>query len=86
MGRRRDVAGDPVRGGAWPEMANLGLPGVNPARAWVGWHLRGMRKPMEAKAGLGQAWAGLATARGGLRGGASPARACRGCWVHYRLH
>ena len=68
------------RGGAWPEVANLGLPGVNPARVWVGWHLRGMRKPLEAKAGLGRAWAGLATARGGLRGGASPARACRGCW------
>ena len=73
MGRRRDVAGDPVRGGAWPEMANLGLPDVNPARAWVGWHLRGMRKPLKAKSGLGRAWAGLATARGGRRGGASPA-------------
>jgi len=39
-----------------------------------------MRKPLEARAGLGRAWAGLATARGGPRGGASLARARRGCW------
>ena len=31
-------------------------------RVWVGWPLRGMRKPLEARAGLGRAWAGLATA------------------------
>ena len=49
-------------------------------RAWAWEHARGMRKELEAGAGLGRAWAGLATARGGRRGGASPARARRGCW------
>ena len=49
-------------------------------RAWAWEHARGMRKALEARVGLGRAWAGLATARGGLRGGASPARARRGCW------
>ena len=64
--------------------AQSGAPGVNPTRAWVGWHLRGMRKPLEAKAGLGRAWAGLATARGGLRGGASPACGDLGTKAPYR--
>ena len=72
-GRRRCSRSAAARGrgatGVRPSVA----PGVNPTRAWVGWHPRGMRKPLEAKAWLGRAWAGLATARGGRRGGASPA-------------
>jgi hypothetical protein len=66
-----------LRGGAQgnpPEFTKTGAPGVVSTRVWVGWHLRDMRKPLEAKAGLGRAWAGLATARGGLHSGASPAR------------
>ena len=59
--------------------------GVVSTRVWVGWPLRGMRKPLEARAGLGRAWAGLATARGGLRGGASPACSVRGARASYRL-
>ena len=43
-----------------------------------------MRKPLEARAGLGRAWAGLATARGGLRGGASPACGVLGARAAYR--
>ena len=43
-----------------------------------------MRKPLEAKAGLGRAWAGLATVRGGLRGGASPACGVLGARAAYR--
>ena len=43
-----------------------------------------MRKPLEARAGLGRAWAGLATARGGLRGGASPACGVLGARASYR--
>ena len=59
-------------------MANLGLPGADSSGAWVEKHLRGKRKPLEAKAGHGRAWTGLATARGGLRGGASPACGVQG--------
>ena len=66
-------AGGEPSGGGLPEFTKTGAPGVVSTRVWVGWHLRGMRKPLEAKAGLGRAWAGLATARGGRRGGASPA-------------
>ena len=43
-----------------------------------------MRKPLEAKAGLGRAWAGLAKARGGLRGGALPACGVVGARAAYR--
>ena len=43
-----------------------------------------MRKPLEARAGLGRAWAGIATARGGLRGGASPACGVLGARASYR--
>ena len=43
-----------------------------------------MRKPLEARAGLGRAWAGLATARGGLCGGASPACGVLGARASYR--
>ena len=54
-------------------------------RAWAWEHARGMRKALEAGAGLGRAWVGLATARGGRRGGASPARAqgLLGCAIGY---
>ena len=67
-------------GGGLVGDAQSGTSGVVSTRVWVGWPLCGMRKPLEARVGLGRAWAGLATARGGLRGGASPARARRGCW------
>ena len=67
-----------------PEFTKTGAPGVVSTRVWVGWHLCGMRKPLEAKAGLGRAWVGLATARGGLRGGASPACGVLGARAAYR--
>ena len=72
-GRRRCSRSAAARGRGAAGVRPSGAPGVNPTRAWVGWHPRGMRKPLEAKAWLGRAWAGLATARGGRRGGASPA-------------
>jgi len=72
------------RGGGSSEMPKSGTPGVVSTRVWVGWPLRGMRKPLEARAGLGQAWAGPATARGGLRGGASPACSVLGARASYR--
>ena len=34
-GRRRESPETSSRGGAAPELAKLGLPGVNPARVWV---------------------------------------------------
>ena len=43
------------RGGGLAGDAQTGAPGVNLTRAWVGWHPRGMRKPLEAKAWLGRA-------------------------------
>ena len=34
VGRRRDVTGDPVRGGAWPEKGERGLPDSVWAPVW----------------------------------------------------
>ena len=55
-------------------------------RAWAWEHARGMRKALEAGAGLGRAWAGLATAR--ADGAAAHRRRERAgaAGVRYRLH
>ena len=48
-------------------------------RAWAWVHARGMRKALEAGAGLGRVWAGLASARAD-GAAAHHRRARRGCW------
>ena len=70
--RRRGVTGVELRGGAAPEMAILGLPGVKKDEIWVGRALRDMRNPPEAKGRWIGAWSDLGTARGGVGPWSSP--------------
>ena len=59
------VAEVELRGGAAPEVANLGLPGVKKDEIWVGKHLLGMGDPhvaSERRCGAGK---GLLDGEGG---------------------
>ena len=59
------VAGVELRGGAAPEVANLGLPGVKKDEIWVGKHLLGAGDPhvaSERRCGAGK---GLLDGEGG---------------------
>ena len=76
-GRRENLP----RGGASPERPEIGHSGVESTVFWVGRTPRNMRDPLGGFPGLREARLGLAMARGGRRGGASPARARRGCCV-----
>ena len=83
--RRRDSPAARSRGGARPEKPEIGHPGVESTGFWVGRTLRNMRDPQGGFPGLREARLGLAMARGGRRGGASPERACAASGVRYRL-
>ena len=82
------VAGVELRGGAVSEVANLGLPGVNPARVWVQGCLRDTRDAPGHSAGLGKdcngerSYCGGSARRGspGLRVLAIPGAALGGVW------
>ena len=76
MGQRRwrGVTGVEPRGGAAPEMAIPGLPGVKKDEIWVGRGLRDTRSPPEAFAGLGEAGSGARCVGGGPARRSSPAR------------
>ena len=59
------VAGVELRGGAAPEVANLGLPGIKKDEIWVGKHLLGAGDPhvaSERRCGAGK---GLLNGEGG---------------------
>ena len=63
--RQRGVTGVELRGGAAPEMAILGLPGVKKDEIWVGKHLLGAGDPhiaLERRCGAGK---GLLDGEGG---------------------
>ena len=66
-GRRRDAPAMYSRGGGRPEVANLGLPGVDSSGAGVWKHLHGTRDLQVALVKLGEVWSG------GFVGGGGPA-------------
>ena len=81
--RRRNTAGVWFRGGGLAGDAQIGAPGVNPTRAWVGEHARGMRKALVARGRLFGARTGLVAERGGA---SSPASGVVRAGTRYGLH
>ena len=85
MGRRRGSPAALLRGGARPELFELGVSGVNRAGVWVGKGLRDMRSPLEAFAGLGEVRGGVCYDGDGPTRRGSPARGVQAAGVRYGL-
>ena len=75
------LAGALLRGGASPEYAKLGLPGVKSTRAWVWGDLRDTRNLLAALAGLGEACNSERGGGGGSAWRGSPAQGIMGVFV-----
>ena len=80
LGRRSRIG----RLGGSPATANLGLPGVEKGKIWVGRHLSGTRDTTRPKAGHEQVRGGASSAGGSSARRGLPAQAVRGSPVFRR--
>ena len=79
------LAGAELRGGARPEMAILGLPGVKKDEIWVGRDDRGVRQPPGHLSGHGKTLSGASSCGGGSGRRRSPGWRVPGSEAAYSL-